>query len=189
MNGRRPTAAVQHTSQSKRASRVGDGGGRAGRRGGRGVEADEDASQVELNTVLRGKSTWRSTVQKYVETDHGTGPEMVRIRRPTAAVQHTSQSKRASRVGDGGGRAGRRGGRGVEADEDASQVELNTVLRGKSTWRSTVQKYVETDRGQRPPFNTRLNRNALPEWATAAGGRGEGAGEASKRTKMRVKSN
>ncbi|KAF9020261.1 hypothetical protein BDZ89DRAFT_1043454 [Hymenopellis radicata] len=31
--------------------------------------------------------------------------------------------KRASRVGDGG-----RGGRGVEADEDPSQVELNTVL-------------------------------------------------------------
>ena len=56
MNGRRPTAAVQHTSQSKRASRVGDGGGRAGRRGGRGVEADEDASQVELNTVLREAS-------------------------------------------------------------------------------------------------------------------------------------
>ena len=57
MNGRRPTAAVQHTSQSKRASRVGDGGR------GRGAEAGEDPSQVELNTVLRGKSRWRSTVQ------------------------------------------------------------------------------------------------------------------------------
>ncbi|KAF9004870.1 hypothetical protein BDZ89DRAFT_1049361 [Hymenopellis radicata] len=181
---RRPTAAVQHTSQSKRASRVGDGGGRAGRRGGRGVEADEDASQVELNTVLRGKSTWRSTVQKYVETDHGTGPEMVRIRRPTAAVQHTSQSKRASRVGDGGGRAGRRGGRGVEADEDASQVELNTVLRGKSTWRSTVQKYVETDHGTGPEM-VRIRRPTAAVQHTSQSKRasrvGDGGGRAGRR--------
>ena len=61
MNGRRPTAAVQHTSQLKRASRVRDGG--RGEGAGEVSRRGEDPSQVELNTVLRGKSRWRSTVQ------------------------------------------------------------------------------------------------------------------------------
>ncbi|KAF8994304.1 hypothetical protein BDZ89DRAFT_1053365, partial [Hymenopellis radicata] len=250
-NGRRST----HVSIETRFS-----SGR--RRAGRGVEADEDPSQVELNAVLRGKSRWRSTVQsesdlnqrlrsevklcirmkcfrkRFKMDESMTGPsgQSVIVRRDRSRrvktgggdVEGMLRSVLLSRIDGTGpemaanGRRSthvsietrfssgrRRAGRGVEADEDPSQVELNAVLRGKSRWRSTVQSESDLNQrlrsevkstsrqivsrdeshvlsrereegdveglggdgegGQRPPFNTRLNRNALLEWATAAG--------------------
>ncbi|KAF8988348.1 hypothetical protein BDZ89DRAFT_1124685 [Hymenopellis radicata] len=211
-----------------------------------------DRIGFQEDTLLRGKSRWRSTVQSESDLNKRLCSEVKVFPQAFQDDGSKSQSSRQITVpaprwlglgGDGEGgrwppfntRLNRNAlldrnallewataggaGRGVEADEDPSQV---AVLRGKSRWRSTVQSESDLNKrlcsevkvfpqafqddgsksqsstsrqitvpaprwlglggdgegGRWPPFNTRLNRNALLEWATAGGaGRGVEADE------------
>ncbi|KAF9021244.1 hypothetical protein BDZ89DRAFT_1042918 [Hymenopellis radicata] len=92
------------------------------------------------------KSTSRQIVSRdesHVLSREATGEDGRRVTSRAANGRRSTHVSIETRFSSGR----RRAGRGVEADEDPSQVELNAVLRGKSRWRSTVQS--ESDLNQR----------------------------------------
>ncbi|KAF9044518.1 hypothetical protein BDZ89DRAFT_1034132 [Hymenopellis radicata] len=148
----RPTAAVQHTSQSKRASRVGDGGR------GDGAEAllkrtrRSESSRTEHG--LESKSRWRSTVQSESDLNQRLCSEVKTCPNEVFELRVFPQA----------------------FQDDGSKSQSSTSRQITVPAPRWLGLGGDGEGGQRPPFNTRLNRNALLEWATAGG-----AGEALKR--------